>query len=348
MSTPIRAAVIGVGRAGDLPADRAGGFKIGYHHATQYRDHPDVELVAGADIDATNLSAWRAEFNVPSGYADHREMLAAAKPDVVSICTYVGLHARMIEDCARAGVRGIFCEKPFLAAPAELALVRRLIAETGVKIAVAHIRRYQPVFRRMRDLVRDGTIGQPLLFSAGIPGWDLSEWGTHWFDMFRFFNDDGPVEWVMGQARVRDGRAYGHATEEHASAYFSFANGCKGLIDGGGDLVRPYTMILTGEDGELRLLDNTLRILDRDGMRDEEFAGGGEVWTGMWRATVDELIAWLTGGEEPTVGATNALPTSELNLAAYLSAVERDRIDLPLADLSLSEWPLERLAADAP
>lgn len=348
MSARLRAAVIGVGRAGDLPADRAGGFKIGYHHATQYRDRQGVDLVAGADISEVNLAAWRDEFDVPSGYSDHREMLAATEPDLVSICTYVGLHAQMIEDCARAGVRGILCEKPFLAAPAELASVRGLIADTGVKIVVAHVRRYQPVFRRMRDLVRDGAIGRPLLFSAGIPGWDLSEWGTHWIDMFRFFNEDGPVEWVMGQARVRGARAYGHATEEHASAYFSFAGGCKALIDGGGDLARPYTMILTGEDGELRLLDNTLRILDRDGTRDEEFAGGGEVWTEMWRATVDGLVTWVEGGDEPTVGATNALQTSEVNLAAYLSAIERDRIDLPLVDLSLSEWPLERLAANLP
>ena len=347
MSARYRAAVIGVGRAGDEPADRAGGFKIGYHHATQYRAHPEVDLVAGADIDEHNLSAWRDEFDVPEGYADHREMLAALVPDVVSICTYVGLHARMIEDCARAGVRGIFCEKPFLAAPTERELVRRLVADTGVKIVVGHIRRYQPIFRRMRDLVRDGAIGRPLLFSAGIPGWDLSEWGTHWLDMFRFFNDDAPVEWVMGQARVRDARAYGHATEEHAIAYFSFANGCKALIDGGSELAQPFTMILTGESGEIRLLGNTLRILDADGMREEAFAGGGDVWTDMWRATVDDLVAWIGGAGEPTVGATNALQTSELNLAAYLSALERDRIDLPLEDLSLAEWPLEQLATDA-
>jgi predicted dehydrogenase len=250
----------------------------------------------------------------------------------------------MIEDCARAGVRGIFCEKPFLAAPAELELVRRTIADTGAKIVVAHIRRYQPVFERMRDLVRDGAIGRPLLFSAGIPGWDLSEWGTHWFDMFRFFNGDAPVEWVMGQARVRGDRAYGHATEEHASAYFSFANGCKALIDGGGDLVRPFTMILTGEDGELRLLGNyTLRIVDADGAREESYPGEGETWDDMWRATLDGLLDWIRGGAEPAVGVTNALQTCELNLAAYLSAVVRDRVDLPLTDFSLAEWPLELL-----
>ncbi|HET7568754.1 MAG TPA: Gfo/Idh/MocA family oxidoreductase [Gaiellaceae bacterium] len=343
----LRAAVIGVGRAGDLPAERSGGFKIGYVHAGQYRAHPGVDLVAGADVNEENLAAWRAEFDVPHGYADYRELLAEVEPDVVSICTYVGLHARMLEDCARAGVRAIFCEKPFLASPAELELVRRLLAETDAKIAVAHIRRYQPVFRRMRELVQGGAIGRPLLFSASLPGWDLSEWGTHWFDMFRFFNDDAPVEWVMGQARVRDARAYGHATEEHAIAYFSFAGGCKGLIDGGGDLVQPYVMVLTGEDGEIRLVGNeTLRIAGPDGVREETFPGEG-AWDAMWRDAVGAVVDWAAGGPEPTIGATNALQTAEVNLAAYLSAVRRDRVDLPLADRSLAEWPLEELARSA-
>lgn len=342
--TRFTAAVIGVGRAGNT-ADRAGGFKIGYVHAGRHRAHPDVDLVAGADVNEENLAAWRAEFEVPYGFTDHRTMLAELRPDVVSICTYVGLHARMIEDCARAGVRGILCEKPFLAAPADLEVVRRAAAETGVKIVVAHIRRYHPVFRRMHELVQEGAIGRPLLFSAGIPGWDLSEWGTHWLDMFRYFNGDTAVEWVLGQARVRDGRAFGHATEEHASAYFGFANGCKGLVDGGGDLVRPYTMILTGEDGELRLFDDyTLRIVDASGAREETYPADGAAWDDMWRATLDGLLGWVDGGEEPIVGLTNALQTSELNLGAYLSAVERDRVDLPLTDLSLAEWPLEALA----
>jgi hypothetical protein len=163
--------------------------------------------------------------------------------------------------------------------------------------------------------------------------------------MFRAFNDDAPAEWVMGQARVRDDRAFGHASEQQALAYFGFANGCKAMLDGGGDLVRPYTMILTGEDGELRLFgDYTLRLVNANGVREESFPGDGAAWNEMWRAAFDDLLAWLGGGGEPPIGVTNALLTSELNLAAYLSAVDRDRIDLPLADRSLSEWPLEQLA----
>jgi predicted dehydrogenase len=345
-NTPCRAAIIGVGKAGQGSPDKGGGHQIGYTHTQTYKDNARVALVAGADINAENLAAWREKFQVPAGYADHREMLSREKPDIVSICTYVGLHRRMIEDCARAGVKGIFCEKPFLASPADIAAVRQVIQETGVKIIVAHIRRYIPVFIRARELIQTGAIGEPLLFSAGIPGWDLSEWGSHWLDMFRFFNNDRPVRWVMGQARVRGSRGYGHALEEHAVAYWEFANGCKGLLDGGHAVTQPFTMILTGTEGEIRIVKEEALILTNAAGRREETHP--QPATGVWAPSLDSLLAWMEGSPEPTLGAQNVLATCELNLAAYMSAVQGDRIDLPLTDHSLAEWPLEISARKHP
>jgi predicted dehydrogenase len=346
MSAPLRAAVVGVGRA-NVDPDLSGGFRIGYVHAKAYLEHPDVELVAGADINPENLAAWQQEFGVPTGHLDYREMLETVKPDIVSICTYVGLHAQILVDCANAGVRGVFCEKPFLAAPAEIAQVREAVAATGMKVSVAHIRRHLPVFRRTRELVESGAIGSLLLCSASLPGWDLSEWGSHWLDIFRFFNSDDDAVWVMGQARVRDRRGWGHAMEEHAVAYFGFANGCRAVLDAGGDLVQPYLMILTGSDGELRLQGSTVRIADADGVREETLPSEGDAWDDMWGSTVSGLVDWVGGGDEPTNGLTNALAANELYLGAYLSVLKRDRVDLPLDDLSLAEWPLEQLAVPA-
>jgi len=337
------AAVIGVGRASGDP-DRSGGFRIGYVHSKAYQEHPDVTLVSAADINRENLEAWQQEFGVRSGYLDYRELLETVRPDIVSVCTYVSLHAQILVDCAQAGVRGVFCEKPFLAAPADIARVRDAVAESGMKISVAHIRRHLPVFKRARELVQGGAIGQLLLCSASLPDWDLSEWGAHWLDIFRFFNGDDDAIWVMGQARVRDRRGWGHAMEEHAVAYFGFANGCRAILDGGGDLVQPYLMILTGSEGELRLQGNTIWITDAQGRREETLPSEGDVWDKMWGTTVGELVAWVGGADEPTNGFTNALAGSELNLGAYLSVLKRDRVDLPLEDLSLDEWPLEQLA----
>src|SRR4029450_11376855 len=127
--------------------------------------------------------------------------------------------------------------------------IEKVAAETGVKIVVAHVRRYRPAFIRAREIFNSGAIGQPVLCLAGIDGWDLSEWGSHWLDMFRFVNLDRPIRWVFGQARVPDFRGYGHAMEEPAIAHFEFDNGCRGLLDGGKATAVGGDMLLIGTEG---------------------------------------------------------------------------------------------------
>lgn len=340
-----KAAVIGVGKAGAGSNAKGGGHQIGYGHGMMYQRVPRTQLVAAADINAENLAAFQEKFAVERGFSDHRKMLAEVRPDIVSLCTYVGLHRGMIEDCARAGVKGILCEKPFLPSPADCAAVRRVAAETGVKIVVAHFRRNRLAFRRARDLYNDGTIGQPVLCVAGVEGWDLSEWGSHWLDMFRFFHRDQPIRWVFGQARVRDFRGYGHAMEEHAIAYFEFENGGKGFLDGGRKMAGDQTMTLLGTEGQIQIFrEAILRIDAPTGRRVEDFSKeASEQGSQPWDRMLEDLIAWLEGGTEPELGLTNMLKTSELNLAAYISAVRGDRVDLPLRD-ELAEWPVEILA----
>ncbi len=338
------AAVIGVGAAVQSHV-KGGGHRIGYTHGQMYRDHPRTRLVAAADIDRENLDAFAAKFEVPHAFEDYRAMLEAVKPDLVSICTWVGAHRRMIEDAARAGAKAIYCEKPFVASPVELQAVRDVVRETGVKLAIAHVRRYRPSCVRIRELVRGGAIGTPVLFAAGIEGWDLSEWGSHWLDLFRFFLDDMPVKWVMGQARVRNQRGYGHAMEEHAVAYFCFENGCRGIVDGGHDLSGGARLVLTGSAGMIRLLDeDRIDVTHASGHKVETFDDPvSKGWHELWQPCVDDLVKWLDGGDEPRIGFTHTAGSAELNLAAYVSMVRGDRVDLPLTD-DLDEWPVEELA----
>ncbi|MBI4559213.1 MAG: Gfo/Idh/MocA family oxidoreductase [Candidatus Hydrogenedentes bacterium] len=338
------AAVIGVGRAGTGSSAKGGGHRIGYTHAVMFQRNPRTKLDAAADVNSENLEAFQAKFDVPSGFRNYKHMLREVRPDIVTIGTYVGLHCEMIEAAARAGVKGILCEKPFLASPKECDRVRGIAQKTGVKIAVPHIRRYFPAFARAKKLYLDGTVGEPVMCIAGIEGWDLSEWGSHWLDMFRFFHDDRAIKWVFGQVKTGNFHGYGHAMEEHAIAYFEFEGGGKGFLDGGRGMNGSNTMTLVGSDGTIRILrEDTLIIDNAAGRRTESFAGETRsefIYT--WDCLLNDLIAWIEGGPEPMLGLTNMLKTSELNLAAYLSAIRGDRVDLPLKD-KLDEWPVEVL-----
>lgn len=99
-----KAAVIGVGKP-NQPFQKGGGHAIGHTHAGMFKRNPRVELIAGGDINRENLEYFQKHFAVPRGFLDYREMLESAKPDIVSIGTYVGLHRQIVEDCARRSER---------------------------------------------------------------------------------------------------------------------------------------------------------------------------------------------------------------------------------------------------
>jgi len=339
-------AMIGCGKANETnPGKVSGGFRIGYYHAKAYAANPRTKLVAAVDINKENLAAFQKEFNVPRGFADYRQMLKEVSPDVVSICTFVGLHREMIEVSAKAGVKGILCEKPFVNSPADLVAVKNIAEETGVKLCICHQRRTQAVFDRARQIYNDGTVGAPVLCLAGIQDWDLSEWGSHWLDMFRFFHNDQPVQWVMGQARVRGERGFGHAMEQHAVATFQFTDGSMGMLDGGHGFTKPDMLVLLGTQGTIRLPNEEKLVIDTAKGRVEEDLTGHSRGNG-WQNMVDDLVAWLDGGDIPQLGLPRTYGSAELNLATYVSVARGDRVDLPLDEeaLKLNEWPLEPVA----
>lgn len=341
------AAIIGVGKAAgsDDASKENAGFRIGYTHAGMYARNPRVTLAAGADINQANLEAFQSEFDVAAGFNDFNALFAEIKPDIVSICTYVGLHRPMMEAAARAGVKMVMCEKPFVNSPADLQAIKEIASETGIKICAMHVRRYAPSYQRAAQLFQSGAVGKPLLCITAVGGWDLSEMASHQLDALRQFNGDKPLEWVMGQMRVRDARSFGHAMEEHALAFFKFEDGARGLVEAGESFNDDGNYLLIGTEGTIRCIGfDTVVVQDENGRRSENLAQEGDVtWDGLWDIALEEALSWLDGGAESQIGLSTVSRTAELNLAAYVSAIRGDRVDFPLSD-ELNEWPVETLA----
>jgi len=341
----IRAAIIGPGKATTRTWDKGGGHKIGYDHAAAINEQPGAFVVTAADIDLTNLTAFQKEFSVSGGHLDYREMLDADRPDLVAICTYMGLHSRMILDSIAAGVRCIVCEKPFVASPSELVAVQKAVEESGCKLALAHIRRFAPCFLKAKELIQSNTIGDPVIFVGGLEGWDLSEFGSHWIDLIRLMMDDQPVISVFGQARVRDGRGYGHAMEDHAMVSFEFEKGCRGYVEGGRGLVPGGTtdIRVIGTEGLLSITEHKhVEVWNKEGYQKYETPTECNLFEQFYATVVD----WLRGGEESIASFRHCYQTSEINLAAYVSAMNSDRIDLPFSDdiARIDKFPVENLA----
>jgi predicted dehydrogenase len=328
--TKYRVGIIGCGRR--RRADGSVGFGMSHGHAVGYETCPDTEIVALADIKRENAEAFQ---QVHGGriYEDYREMLAEEKPDIVSISTWPHLHAPMVIACGEAGVKAVHCEKPMAPTWGESRRMVEVCQKCGTQLSFNHQRRFGEPFRRTRELIREGAIGTLERMESSCS--NLYDWGTHWFDMQFFFNDETPAEWVMGQIDARGSREiFGVLVEGQGISHFGFENGVLGTLITGENRAGPHHR-LTGSDGiievgggsgvALRMLSTRKKgwqNLDNEG----EQVHGGHYIT---RAILD-VVESLKTGREPELSARRALRATELIFATYESCRRRARVDLPL------------------
>jgi len=196
-----RVGIIGCGRP--WKSEGASGFGMAHFHAHGYTASADATIVALADINLENARAFQAMHGGERIYTDYQEMLAREQLDIVSICTWPHHHAPMVIAAAEAGVKAIHCEKPMAPSYAEALRMVDICQAQGTQLTFNHQRRFGAHFRTARDILRSGSIGQLQRLEGMCI--NLFDWGTHWFDIFGFYNDEAAVRWVIGQVDWRDG-----------------------------------------------------------------------------------------------------------------------------------------------
>ena len=204
-------------------------------------------MVGVADPDETGRQRALQRLKVQRGFEDHHQLLREVKPEFVSICPrYADQHAAMIVDCAAAGVKGIYVEKPFCRTPAEADRIREVCRKHGTRVAVAHRNRYNPVLKHIAAHVAEGGIGKLLEIRGRGKGdrrggaEDLWVLGSHVMDMIRFFAGD-PVN--CSAEMLKDGKpvtaediyegaeGLGPLAGDELHARFRMANGVMATFD---------------------------------------------------------------------------------------------------------------------
>ena len=118
-----------------------------------------VEVVAVVDPLQVAREQYQDEYEIGAAFASVEEMLAAIKPDLVSVCTWHLLHPAPTVAAARAGVKGVICEKPMAVG---MVLANEMVSvceECGTKLVISHQRRFTPGWEKARELVQGGAIG---------------------------------------------------------------------------------------------------------------------------------------------------------------------------------------------
>ena len=138
-----------------------GAGRIGKIHAENLATRiPGVLVAVIADPDLAAARETAQRLHIPAAVADARVLLDDPGIDAVAICSSTDTHARLIVKAARAG-KHIFCEKPIAYDLKEIDHALEAVSRAGVKLQIGFNRRFDPNFRKVRQLVAEGKIGEP-------------------------------------------------------------------------------------------------------------------------------------------------------------------------------------------
>jgi myo-inositol 2-dehydrogenase/D-chiro-inositol 1-dehydrogenase len=330
---PIRVGLIGAGQMGF------------WHARCLAHDIQQAQLAAVADPDED--AARRAAALAPGTRwtTSHEAMLSDPSIQAVVIASPDPSHARLIEEAAQAG-KDIFCEKPLACDLAEADAALAAVASHGVKLQVGFQRRFDPAYKRAREVIAAGELG--------------------------------PVE--LAVATTRDPLEAGHAGERKNAAIFiqttihdldslRFLTGLEAVqvyatasYFGEGppekDEVDTAAVILRFQTGALATITNSWRAAYGYDVQVEVMGPRGKIQVGYERLTAvrhfsaqgvcHDHVYWYTDrfgqayrremehfvdcvarGAAPEVGGADARAAQALAEAAARSLRERRPIDVP-------------------
>ena len=223
--------LIGAGRIGKL------------HGEIVTYNLPGVEIKTVADIYADQAKAWAERLKIAHLTTDYKDILRDPDIDAVLICSSTDTHARMIIEAADAG-KHIFCEKPI---DFNIDRIREALAaaeSARVKLQIGFNRRFDHNFRKVRQLVEQGSIGDvhilkitsrdpapPPIEYVKVSGGIFLDMAIHDFDMARYLCGS-EVDTVFARGAVLIDPEIGKLGDvDTAITTLTFKNGALGVID---------------------------------------------------------------------------------------------------------------------
>jgi predicted dehydrogenase len=122
---------------------------------------PDYDLKAVCTAHADTATASAAEFGAELAFDNFEAMLANPDIDLVVVCVRVPGHHALVMQALEAG-KNVFCEWPLGANLADAREMARLATASSLRTAVGLQAESDPSLLYVRELIRDGFIGEVL------------------------------------------------------------------------------------------------------------------------------------------------------------------------------------------
>lgn len=189
-----RCAVIGLGRIGCGFDDSPNATTVSTHAGAYYQTKK-TKLVTFCDIDKSKLVKYGPKYNVTRLHTDYQQMFRDEKLDIISICTHANFHRKIVEAACRAGIRGIYLEKPISDSLIDARKIIEICAKNKVKLQINHQRRFDPFYHKLKKIINTKKFGRIQHFNVYY-GAGIANTGSHICDLIRYLFDD--IKWVEG------------------------------------------------------------------------------------------------------------------------------------------------------
>ena len=193
-----------------------GAGRIGRIHAANIKAHPAARLKYIVDVDAA--AAARIAETTGAARAEAQAVLADDSVHALVIASPTDTHAALIEAGAAAR-KAILCEKPVDLDARRARECVHAAERAGILLAIGFNRRYDPSFRRVRDGIDAGEIGdvETVLIVSRDPAPPPVSYVTRSGGMFRdmTIHDLDMARWLLGE-EVAEVTAHGSCLVEPA------------------------------------------------------------------------------------------------------------------------------------
>jgi len=264
-------------------------------------------------------------------FASHRQMMDRAKPEAVIVSSPSNTHGRVVRDCCTRGIH-VFCEKPLTTKFSEAIKVRDAVKASKIVFSIGLVLRQSDVYRRAKELVERGEIGEVAMADCRYCGYMLgryeyvfsrilgrgliNEHTIHMIDVMEYIL--GPVLSVYAQTDASD-----EHTEYNAALLMRHGGGAFTTVSGSGVSRLPVCARITGLKAEL-LIEGNQRLVYKDASGERQLLAADL----GYRRELEDFRDAIVKGVPPHTGIDAAFSCARLIEAIYRSA-ESGRVVKP-------------------
>ena len=210
----------------------------------------DAVVTAMCDINPAKIQAMKEKTanKEVKYFTDYREMLDSGLCDAVLVEVPHYQHPEIVMACLERGIN-VICDKPAGVYTKQVREMNEVAEKSDAKFAMMFNQRTNCLYRKMRDIVREGGIGELQRVTWIITDWyrtqqyyDSGSWRATWKGegggvlINQCPHQIDLVQWVVGELPVevngfcQYGKWHDIEVEDEVTAFFKYKNGATGMF----------------------------------------------------------------------------------------------------------------------